>query len=219
MQVDAIVSLGGNCLAAWHIRRHFGIERAGMLDWWIVPFAGLLKLMEDGPSGLFTPEDIVLLPDRDAVVSRSFGFVFYHDFPRDADHLVIEAAIPAKLEGLRGKYLALWRRLDEICAGGGNILFVRSRRDTLIHVQVPVEEGDSEFGRADLGRLCRAIATRWPAAQAKVLFVDFDHRTDDPMALFGHVEELNDVINWTGSPGGWDAMFLGHHLAVAPSLA
>ena len=64
MRVDSIVSLGGNCVAAWHVRRHFGIERAGMLDWWIVPFAGLLKLIEDGPSGLFTPEDTLLLPDK-----------------------------------------------------------------------------------------------------------------------------------------------------------
>ncbi len=219
MQVDAIVSLGGNCVPTWHIRRHFNIERAGLLDWWIVPFAGLLKLIEDGPSQLFTPQDTMLLPDRDAVVSRSFGFVFYHDFPRDADRRVIEASIAEKLDGLREKYMALWRRLDETCASGASVLFVRARRDTLVHEKVPIEQGDSEFGRGDLGRLCRAIAARWPAARAKVLYLNFDQRTDDPMAVFDQIEELNDVTTWAGSTGGWDAMFHRQDLLLTPTVA
>lgn len=207
MIFDSLIGLGGSCEVAANVRRRFGIERAGMLDWWISPFAGLVRLIEEGPSCLFDPADMDLTPDKDAAISRAFGFVFHHDFPRDSEGLVLESDAPERLCALRNKFHMLWNRMNDACQPGASVLFLRSRRDMLVSSNTPVENADSERGHADLARLCEAIRCRWPQTRAKVLFLGYDRYVHHSMAAFDTVEDMGDIMDWSGSATGWDAMF------------
>jgi hypothetical protein len=62
MEFDTIISLGGSCETARHIRRRFGIDRAQVFDWWITPFNAVIDLFDNDFDGLFDPANIFVRP-------------------------------------------------------------------------------------------------------------------------------------------------------------
>ena len=48
MAFDHVVSIGGDCDPAHHVRRHYDIRVSMPTDWLILPFAGVILLFNEG---------------------------------------------------------------------------------------------------------------------------------------------------------------------------
>lgn len=211
MQFDRVIGLGGNCEVAQHIRRHFETDHAHIFDWWITPFQGAVTLLASDFKGLFGSEDMTVVGDRLAVKCRRTGVIFHHDFPRDAQELVIREEIEPRLPELRAKYDALRRRLDAACEGDATVLFVRSWRE-IFHAPPSYPQhlidGVPDY---DFRRLIETIERRYRKLDFRVLFVNYGpQRIEHPRAIFDNVADKGDTVDWSGSPGGWSELFDRH---------
>ena len=184
------------------------------LDWLILPFNGLVSLFEDEFRDFIRLDRLSLWNGtREAILCSRRGIVFHHDFHRDDELLVKVDDISRNFEEVKAKYERRIGRLRDVCRPNRTILFVRSWREIL---HAPANYPDQCIRGVpsyDFRRLLEAITTCFPDINYRVLFVNYGPQViDDPRALFGNVEDLGDIIDWTGSPGGWDKVFEHHDI-------
>jgi Putative papain-like cysteine peptidase (DUF1796) len=119
---DNIVSLGGACETAYHIRRHFGIKHAQVFDWWVTPTDSLISILSNNFQGLFEPERMIVRDNGNTVECSHYSILHHHDFDRDEHGLVVSKSIPDLCARNQQKYGALANRFRGI---RGRVLFVR----------------------------------------------------------------------------------------------
>ena len=211
MAFDHVVSIGGNCDAAHHVRRHYDIRVSMPMDWLILPFAGAISLFDEGFSDLIHLDRLALWRGtRHAIQCSRRGLVFQHDFSRDAASLVVVDNIQAEFDGVKARYARRVERLRALCRGGRSILFVRSWRE-ILHAPSDYPQrcirGVPDYPFRDL---LDAIGRCFPDIRFTVLFVNYGEQgIDDPRAVFANVPDMGDVADWAGSPGGWDRVLEG----------
>lgn len=206
MRYDYVVSLGGNCEVAEHVRRYFGIKVTFPFDWWVTPFESCCHLIEQDFSDLF--DNISLDRRHQAVISNTYGMYHHHDFVRDEKSHVIEDQIASQIPDLKIKFMALTNRMRQNLSFGRKILFIRSWREILHegkHYPRHLIRGVPQY---DFDRLIAALAHRFPDIEFQCLFVNYGHqRTADKRALFHNIQDKGDIRDWRGSALGWDEMF------------
>lgn len=209
MVFDEIISIGGNCDAAYQIRRHFGVDRSMPLDWLVVPFQAVLSLFEDRFRDFIRLDRLALWNGtRHAILCSKRGTVFHHDFRRDHAALVDIDHVAIDFPEVEQKYRRRLGRLREACGPGRSVLFVRSWRD-ILHAppDYPAQliRGVPEY---DFARLLDLIGACFPGLWFKVLFINYGPQTvDDDRALFANIRDCGDISDWMGSAAGWDAAF------------
>ncbi|MGQ9369013.1 DUF1796 family putative cysteine peptidase [Azospirillum sp. ST 5-10] len=161
MMFDRIVSLGGNCAVAWHLRRHFGFDRAYPFDWWVTPFSAVLSCLRTEFSELF--KDIERSEDRKTVLCKRYGIRHHHDFPRGQDGLITDDWRNYISEA-KEKYQKLCSRFFQHDAGD-KILFVRQ------HGSISPNAADQRAS-GDAIDLLDILQQSFPAALVSLLFVD-----------------------------------------------
>lgn len=209
MIFDNIISIGGNCDAAHHIRRHFDIKQSMPMDWLVVPYQALLSIFEDRFSDFIRLDRLALWNGtRHAILCSKRGTVFHHDFRRDQSALVEIDHVAIDFPEVARKYRRRISRLREACGPGRSVLFVRSWRD-ILHApkDYPTHliPGVPEY---DFNRLLDLIGYCFPGLSFKVLFINYGPQiTDDERALFANIRDCGDISDWTGSAAGWDEAF------------
>lgn len=209
MQFDEIISVGGNCDVAHHVRRYFKIDKSMPLDWLIVPFSALISLCNEDFRDFIRLDRLTLWNGtRHAVQCAKRGIVYQHDFPRDPQALVKIDDIVGTFAGVKEKYARRIERLRDACRPGRSILFVRSWRE-ILHTPADYPDycirGVPDYQFAEL---LGALRSCFPGTSFKVLFVNYGAQSiDDRQALFADVRNCGDITDWTGSKGGWDEIF------------
>ena len=208
-----VISLGEDCEVAHHLRRYLKVERANLFDWLMLPPEGLIRVLREGTGMLGALEDLEPIDGGQAMASRSYGIVFHHEFKRGEDGLVDLDQVPAQLERVRAKYVALWERLDRDCRGGGPVLFVHSRRRLPDVAGTGIDQGEP------LEALRAAAMERWPDADLRFVFLGFTPWFAADNVTFDQVADRGDIRDWSGSALGWDEMLErnGVELSLTPA--
>ncbi len=213
MAFRTIISLGEDCEVAHQLRRRFGVERAGLFDWWISSLHGLIRVLREGPGELLAFHDLEPIDERQAMASRSHGIVFHHDFRRGPDGLVDVEAAPSQIAEVQAKSWALWKRLNRDCEAGGPVLFVRARRRDQFDLGPDPEDRNEGQALADLRR---AAMERWPASDLHFLFLGYCPSFAAQNVTFDEVADAGDISGWSGSDRGWDQMLERRHVELQP---
>jgi acetyltransferase-like isoleucine patch superfamily enzyme len=203
---DDVISLGGNCEVAQHWRRYSGSEKAYPLDWWITPFHGLVRLLDERFSEVLLQENMQVAADRMSVVCARYGSAHLHDFPRAGDLRIDPADIAHNSQAAREKYAYLIKRFYEACRPGRRVLFIRSWRETL---EVPAETtAPDDAPPAAFDDLIHALERSLPGLDFNILFINYGSQvTRHHRAMFHNITHYGDASDWSGSPRGWDEMF------------
>ena len=206
-----ILSLGSACQATVQLRANFPTLKAGPFDWWVTPFERMVAFLDATDWSLFEAGDLEPVQNRVSIASRRHGFIFQHDFQRDAEGLVDMGRVEQQLPALREKYAARLERMDRQVRSGEPVLFLRWRRDHFMDWTRPPDDAPSTAGLDDL---CQMVRRRWPQSDATFLFVNYDRRCDDPSAMFGHADS-SQAADWTGDAEAWRALFESHDVTLA----
>lgn len=113
---DAIISAGPRCSTAWHLRRVFELEKAYPFDWWVTPLQSLIRLLLEGQSFEFDPDDLVVLDTThgETVLNQRWLLQHHHDFRRDPDERIDRSDLnPESLAALNQKYQFLFNRFRQ----------------------------------------------------------------------------------------------------------
>ena len=200
LPVARIISLGGLCEVAYHVRRKSRSGRAYPFDWWDTPFAGLLVALDANPSEIFSPANIAKMPDArgcsNIFHSRLTHTIHQHEFARSSISSELdEAEISRRLVP---KYEALRARLWSDCATGPT-LFVRQRRANF--------DFEGEALEAALDRLHTLLSGF--AADPRLLLLDYAPVAPRPWLIEAQVPRYRDC-NDLGSRRGWNEVFQRH---------
>ena len=214
MKYDHIISIGGNCDVAHHLRRHYNITVSMPLDWLILTFNGAISLFDDGFRDFICLDKLSLWRGtRHALQCSERGIVYQHDFSRDAGAMVVMDNIPDDFEVAKVRYRRRIERLRDRCKDGRSILFVRSWREILHTPANYPEHCIPGVPKYPFIAMLDAIERCFPHIRFQVLFVNYgDQEVDDPRALFANVRNMGDVVDWTGSMRGWDQILTDHQL-------
>lgn len=207
MKFDSVISIGGSCEVAQQIRTFRSIDTAGLFDWWITPFDGLIEVVENNFEGLVDEQDISVLGNR-SVVSKQFGIVYHHDFRRDAQGNIVKEDISDRLVTLQQKYNALRNRFIASFSDNKNVLLVRAWLDRLHEKRHVAPSGLLEY---DFPRMTATFRERFPRANVTMLYVNY--AISHPMAdgvIFDNVEDHGDITDWRGSTIGWQKLLARH---------
>lgn len=84
MDVTRVVSLGGRCATARHLRRHFNHSDGGLFDWWITPGRAVTDVLDNlTPEYIYgDPDNLVRINGNDTVLHAPSGLHLHHEFPR-----------------------------------------------------------------------------------------------------------------------------------------
>ncbi len=217
MQYDHIISIGGNCDVAYHIRRHYGLETSFPMDWLILSFEGAISLFDDQFRDFIVLNRLSLWNGtRHAFQCSQREIIYQHDFSRDHQALVKVENLVSDFNLAKIKYRRRIKRLKDLCCAKRSILFVRSWRE-ILHTPPDYPEycirGVPKYAFL---RLLNSIECCFPDISFQVLFINYgDQELDDPRAIFENVRNMGDVTNWAGSPAGWDAILNNYNIIMS----
>ncbi len=211
---DRIISLGCNCEVTWNIRKHFGIERAYPLDWWITPFQALLKLFENRFHDLFDGNNLEISPDLLTVRDTYYNLLYHHDFKKTQDDKIIVDAIDQQLPLLKRKYTMLGERFFKD-PENKRVLFVRNRDGNIPHL----ERDTTPMDQKTFEGLYTLLEEIFPHSQISLLV------TNCPVfprvsrgkgcIIWDEVADYDDAQFFAGSPRGWQEMFMRNNILHA----
>jgi hypothetical protein len=167
-----VVPLGVSCRVSYQVRAYFGSTTAYPFDWWGTPIDGLTRYLSDPDPdrvyGAGALDELVVDGQVTSLVAPEFGFLLFHEFPRQDVGLPMRVVAPdwrAHVAELRARHA---RRLDRLLAldrRGHRILFVRDRLD--------VDGGSgAEVAAESVAKLWRALSNRWSRAEIELLLVN-----------------------------------------------
>jgi hypothetical protein len=113
-KVDAVFSLGTNCEVSYNVRKYYNVERAGLLDWFIAPFFGVLWLIEHdfrivGPDFANELEHVVA-DGTESILHAPSGILLHHAFSRDEKNAIVQNWRD-EIPGVAEKYQFLGERM------------------------------------------------------------------------------------------------------------
>lgn len=214
---DVILGLGYWCGAAHNIRQVFRTAAAFPLDWWVVHYGSLVRLLERDFANLFDPAQLEVRQEMEGVLCRQYGTLHPHDFARDGAGQILRDLAP-QAAGVRQKFAHLVARMDRAVAGR-SVLCVR---EWLREWPEEVVEEPTALLRAE--RLHALLAARWPTASVDLLVVDgaaspraFDHEAPTGRVLFDTLGAAPEPGHWR--PQAWRALFERHGVALRARAA
>jgi hypothetical protein len=192
------------------VREYFGSTIAYPFDWWLTPIDGLISYLSDpNPERIYGAgalDEVVADGHVTSVVAPEFGFLLYHEFPRQDVGLptrVVAADWRAHVPEQRARHA---RRLDRMLAldrPGRRILFVRDRLD--------VDGKGDETAAASVAKLWSILSSRWSRAEIELLLVNVpcDARTPERCVRWADFEDArgDDAEGWRGNSAGWARAF------------
>ena len=131
MEFRHVVPLGSRCRTTHNLRLHFGVTDGDPFDWYILPLAGLVTMLEEGLDSARVYEPAQLVSTRDAegrlhsVRNRRLGILHHHDFPRGEGDVLLPGW-EEHVEKAAQRFTYLSGRL-RTHAAEGEVLFVRER--------------------------------------------------------------------------------------------
>lgn len=186
---DRIVSLGSWCQAAYQIRRVTGQSLPLFFDWIGSPFPALIRLLEDGPGGMFELENLEVVNGE--VVDRATGFSFDHVFGRQPEGNLTMEDLRRNYAAGRASVLMLLRMFDEIVGDGSErVLLVR-------HEGLWAEHAT---------QLWNALRQRYPEGDFELLVIggaDYTMQPENPHIHARSVRQPEPMV-WTGDDAAWD---------------
>ncbi len=213
--VTHVVPLGVSCRVTYQLRTYFRAGEAYPFDWWGSSIDGVARYLQDpDPDRIFSPDGLIEQTADGGIytiLSRTFGFQLFHEFPRRSAQTAIRVVSPQWRDHVAAARSAHERRLQRLLdldRPGNAIVFVRHKLDAADDAQRIQENVDA---------LWRTLSARWTIADIRlllvnvpafappcrrVLCVDFD---DPP----GSGPE-----SWRGDDGRWAAAFAS--LGLAP---
>jgi len=160
---DLVLSLGTNCEIAYNIRKHYGIERAGLLDWAITPLSAVLWLIENDFRiiGHDFGDELARVPvdGGESILHLPTGILFHHAFSRDSKDAIVETwrqEIPAVAE----KHAFLAERMRGLLAEARRPLLFVNRAG--LHGALAEDIRARSEDHAIYRRLVDAFAARYP---------------------------------------------------------
>ncbi len=208
---DRIISLGCNCELAWNIRKHFGIERAYPLDWWITPFQALEKLLNNRFHDLFNINNLEVSHDLLTVRDTHYNLLYHHDFKKTEDDKVIVDSMDQQIPLLKQKYDMLTERFFKD-PENKRVLFVRNRDGNIPHLDpdsTPMDENTFE-------QLYCLLEKLFPDSQISLLITNCPiyPRIDrgEGFISWDTVANYDDAQFFAGSPRGWQEMFTRNNI-------
>lgn len=205
-----VVPLGLSCRVSHQVRAYFGSTTAYPFDWWFTPIDGLIRYLSDpDPDRVFSPgalDELVVDGHVNTVVAPEFGFLLFHEFPRQNIGLPATVVAPDwrdHIPKLRARHA---RRLDRLLAldrPGRRILFVRDRLD--------VDGKGAEAAAESVARLWSTLSSRWCRAEIELLLVNIpcDVRIPQPGVRWVDFEDVpgDTPEGWRGDSTGWARAF------------
>lgn len=203
IEFDHIISLGGHCQTAYQIRRFFSIEQAHMMDWWVTPSFGLVKLLEEKFSNIFNEKNMIVVsePTGPAVMCSYYGTMHYHDFDNakvggEMYPLLVRAACANNV----AKFAYLFNRLINL---SGKVLFIRHEYGRVLNYQ-----HNADFDDDLILRMIAALERLLPNVQFEILLINGYYKGQaDARIMTDQVEPYDQANTWHGSNQGWDEMF------------
>ena len=130
--IDYALSIGPNCRAKYHLRRHFGRSAVnGVFDWQMTPVGSCMAYLDADFVGLFERDDLHI---RDgALRNKRWGTTHLHQLPSRT-----EAALDAHYATARSRHDHLCENFRSAIRSGKRVLIAFSRpienevRDALI---------------------------------------------------------------------------------------
>jgi len=215
VQYNGIVGLGGKCVLAHQIRRHFNVSAAHVFDWWVTPTPALIDLLENNFSGLFEPENMTPCEGGKSTVCSFTGILHPHDFEQSPESsLVFREKVSEKCRVNKEKYAALANRFRQL---KGRILFIRygdGTHNATSHF--------SPYSASTINRLVKALELRAPDANFDLLLVlgdeskkpieasGFDKEIDPRVRFDFDMVDNDGAMDWKGNDESWSSMFRRH---------
>lgn len=194
MQIDRVISLGGDCEVAAQARRATGSDRAYPLDWWTVPIDTVPSLLTSRFRHVFDVEQISKRNDVVPVLDSSFARTTHiHEFPYGEDFLSYDLETISRR--LKEKYVFLSARFFRDCAEG-TTLFVRRK--------VIYDPPESDRLARSVSELCQVIETFCPAWH--LLLVNYEPGLSSSDRVLQRTVTRYDDAHHLGSDRGWDEM-------------
>lgn len=207
-EFDHIISLGGHCQTSYQIRRHFGIDTAYPLDWWVTPTIALVRLFESGFADIFREENMRIVDEHTgpAVMCGHYGMMHYHDFDEaKINGIYSPYLVRTKCAINNSKFSYLMTRLLNVT---GKVLFIRYSSGWVQNF--PQGTG---FTEPLLQRFMIAARAMLPNAEVNFLILnDYDHHVGldgnpFPGVYTSNVNNYDEQHLWQGSNRGWTEMF------------
>ncbi|MBU9167669.1 DUF1796 family putative cysteine peptidase [Burkholderia gladioli] len=212
-EFDHIISLGGHCQTAYQIRRHFGVDKAYPLDWWVTPTVALVRLFESGFAHIFQEENMRIVDENTgpAVMCSHYGLMHYHDFDEaKINGIYSPYLVRTKCATNNSKFAYLMTRLLNV---SGRVLFVR-----FSHGWVQNYPHGTMFTEELLHRFMAAARAMLPNAEVNFLILnDYDNHVGldgnpFPGVYTSVVNNYDEQHFWYGSNRGWTEMFEYHNI-------
>jgi len=208
---DKIISLGCNCELTWNIRKHFGIERAYPLDWWITPFQALWKLLENRFHDLFNISNLEVSQDLLTVRDTYYNLLYHHDFKRTEDDKIIDDGLDQQVPLLKQKYDMLIERFFKD-PENKRVLFVRNRDGNIPHL----DRDTTPMDNTTFEQLYTLLEKLFPYSQISLLITNCPvfprvRRTKGDI-LWDEIANYDDAQFFAGSPRGWQEMFCRNNI-------
>lgn len=230
MTQTTVVSLGGWCRPAWHIRRATPQTRGYPFDWHITSYRALIAVLDPSfdPMAALKPEDC-FINQFGSITDGASGWIDQHNlsadkFDRDGDGIAWTDRTAAALDHARERSAFLIERFRSDCQTMP-MTFVRWIRHGLVDGEwnEAFEGEDAWAVKAALERLC--------AHPPRLLYVMSEH-LDGPdvreyikvtQAPWGDALTIGEPTRrffpedlWTGDNEAWDQVF--EHIAGHPEV-
>ena len=211
-EVDYVISLGGNCRAAWNVRRFFNFSTAFPFDWWITPWRALNELLSDFDiDRLYCPDLLEEVKTKDGAIAsirhRELGIILQHEFPRDwnspGNPVCGDWGESIATPKRRTRYLL--DRFVSLDTPGTRILFVRNT----LHRPV---DGTNTISPGVTTERLRAL---FPLANIHLLLTNCPIEANDPGV--SHLDFDDAAKDWRGDWEVWHRAFKSTGFRLANS--
>lgn len=185
----AAVSIGGDCLPAYHLRNHKIPTISGPFDWIVCPVQGMLTLIERDFDGFLDPTMLFLLAKSEEICyigDRRYGCTFLHDFVHGQ---------PLDDPNVQNKFAHKTDNFRRMLAGEGPVLFTRRC-----------------MGRGDAERFATLMGRLWPRLRWHLLVVN--DVQEEPWGLsWATNKHMDPSIPYPGDADAWSWAIAGFTFA------
>ncbi|WP_331938437.1 hypothetical protein [Methylosinus sp.] len=210
IETDLILSLGTLCEMTHNLRAFYGVDRSGLLDWFVTPIASIPGLIDaririDIADG--TLEPVSLGEGVDSIMPLPTGILLHHSFSRDANHRVV-ADWRSEIHSVAEKYTFLGDRMARWLDGARRPCLFLDRDGA--HQAISDDLRAACFSASIYDDVLAALRRSFPAAAPTLIVVNptiptTDSSSDIRVVTVGDYGEWHDGVegHFAGRVDGW----------------